>query len=79
MLERHFDFKECLDRGIDLALERELMVEYLLSRGFQWTDLKSMDKEEACALMREASKYASIHLAEIEAKAKFREGIKPIF
>lgn len=79
MFERHFDFEECLDKGIESVLERELMGEYLQSRGYQWIDLKSMDKEDACALMREASKYASIHLAEIEAKARFRDHIKPIF
>jgi hypothetical protein len=79
MFEKHFDFIECLDKGFESVLERELMVEYLQSRGYQWIDLKNMEKEEACALMREASKYASVHLAEIEAKARFRDDIKPIF
>lgn len=62
--------------GPESALERKLILEYLQSKGYQVTDLATMPKEEADAIMKEACRYASFKLAEVEARSKFRRKIE---
>jgi hypothetical protein len=67
------------DRGhkedLPPVLERRLIAEYLLSKGFQYSDLRNLPVEERKILMKEACLYASVRLANIEAKNKFRKKI----
>ena len=58
------------------ALERELISEYLKNKGYRLKDLKNLPQEEAKRLMKEACQYASLKLAEIEARAGFSHKIK---
>jgi hypothetical protein len=62
--------------GPQSALERKYIQEYIESKGFSPESLSGMPKEEAQQLMREASKYASLRLAEVESRSKFRREIK---
>lgn len=65
-----------LSEGPQSALERRLIAEYLLSKGYLMKDLEGLPAEQAKKLMREASLYASLKLAELESKRKFREDIR---
>jgi hypothetical protein len=47
----------------------------LHDKGYRLEDLHGLPKEEAKRLMTEACRYASLKLAEIEAKAKLRKEI----
>lgn len=61
--------------GPQSALERKYIQEYLNSKGFKIEKLGELPKDEQQNLMREASKYASLKLAEVESRAKFRQDI----
>lgn len=64
-------------RGPQSALEKKYILEYLNSQGYCPQDLADMPREDARRLMTEASFYASLRLAEVEAKAKFLQKIGP--
>ena len=68
--------EELVARGPQSALERRLIIEYLRDKGYQLQDLKGLPIREAKQLMSEACRYASIKLAEVEARAQFREEIQ---
>ncbi len=61
--------------GPQSALERKYIQEYLQSQGASLDGLGKLPKDEQQRLMREASKYASLKLAEVESRAKFRDDI----
>jgi hypothetical protein len=65
-----------LDRNLlespQSGLERKLIAEFLLSKGYRKSDLQNMPEEQRKALMKEACIYAAVRLADIEAKSKFR-------
>lgn len=61
--------------GPQSALERKYIEDYLKSQGASLENLGKLPKEEQQHLMREASKYASLKLAEVESRAKFRDDI----
>ncbi len=63
-----------LDR-IHALLERCLIEEYLKSKGHTRESLKSLPKNEADQLLREASTFASGKLAEIEIRAHFTKDL----
>jgi hypothetical protein len=65
-----------LDSAPQSALERELISEYLKNKGYRLKDLKKLPQAEAKRLMKEACQYASLKLAEIEARAGFSHKIK---
>lgn len=50
-------------------LEKMLISEYLHERGFSLAGLRELPHEQAEALMKEASRYASTKLAELESRA----------
>jgi hypothetical protein len=68
--------KKHIDSSPQSALERELIAEYLRNKGYLRKELLKLPKEEAEKLMKEAYLYASLKLAEIEAKASFRQKIQ---
>lgn len=74
--QKKADPKEHLDRGPQSALERELISEYLKSKGYRLKDTHKLPQKEAKRLMKEACQYASLKLAEIEAKAGFSHKVK---
>jgi hypothetical protein len=53
------------------VLERTLIAEYLLSKGYLQPDLKTLPLQVAKSLMTEACQFAALRLAEIEARDKF--------
>jgi hypothetical protein len=58
------------------GLERKLIAEFLLSKGYRKSDLQNMPEEQRKALMKEACIYAAVRLADIEAKSKFRLSVE---
>jgi hypothetical protein len=74
--------KNTIVNGKDMAvssesnLERKLIAEYLLNKGYSLSVLKNLPKKKAKILMKEACRYATLKLAEIEARSKFRRKIK---
>jgi hypothetical protein len=69
------DTEECISEGPQSSLERHLIEEYLKDKGFSIEDLKKLPEEEAKTLRKEACMYASLKLAELEAKSQFRDEI----
>lgn len=58
------------------GLERRLIDEFLLTKGYRRRDLKKLPPEKAEALMREACTYAAVRLTHIEARSKLSGKIK---
>ncbi len=56
-------------------LEQQLISDYLNSKGHTREDLLTLPIEQVRQLMREACKYASLRLAEIEARSQLRQKI----
>lgn len=76
MNETAFDIDRCAGEGPQSALEKRLIGQYLSDRGYTLADLQEMPEEQAQALMQEACRYASLKLAEVESKSKFRKDIE---
>lgn len=58
-------------KAIQSALEGQFITEYLEDHGYQRSDLKRLPRDLARKLMAQACRYASLRLAEIEARSKF--------
>jgi hypothetical protein len=71
----HLLEKNASDRP-EYDLERNLIAEYLRSKGYSLAELKELPEELAGSLMKEACRYAAFKLAEIEARSKFRHKIE---
>jgi len=56
-------------------LEQTFIVEFLARRGHSLSTLRDLPKEQADALLREASLYASGRLTEVESRAHFVDDI----
>lgn len=56
-------------------LEWQFITDYLKAKGYSRQDLKNLSKDDAHHLRVEACRYASLKLAEIEARAQFRQKI----
>ena len=69
------DLEGCTEDGPQSALERKLIEEYLSEKGYHLSDLQALPEREARRLMREACKYASLKLAEVESRAQLRKDI----
>jgi len=52
-------------------LEKALIEEYLHEKGYALKELKKLPPEMADKLMKEASRYASLKMEEVEARAHF--------
>jgi hypothetical protein len=57
------------------ALEKALMEEYLHERGYSLEKLKGLPKEMVEQLMKAATRYASLKMEEIQARAHFVDEI----
>lgn len=62
--------------GPQSPLERSYIEDYLREKGYRLSDLKNLPPGEASELMKEACLYASLRLAEIEAREEFRQNIE---
>ncbi len=69
------DVERCLAEGPQSTLERKLIKEYLVNKGYHPTDLRKLPKDVARELMIEACRYASLKLAEVESRARFQQKI----
>lgn len=67
---------ECASEGHQSSLERSFIREYLRMKGYQIEDLRNLPRAKARQLMIVACNYASLKLAEIESRAKFRATIQ---
>jgi len=63
---------ECFDKSHQSKLGRLLIEKYLKDKGYSVEDLADLPPQEAKELMKEACMHASLKLAEIDAKARFR-------
>jgi len=63
---------ECFDKGPQSKLGKLLVERYLKDKGYRLEDLSELPVKEAKELMKEACMYASLKLAEVDAKARFR-------
>jgi len=77
MPETDFDVDRCVGEGPETALEKHLVADFLLGKGYRMEDLHKLPAEKVRALMQEACKYASLKLADIEAKSTLRKTIHP--
>ena len=77
MSDMNLDLNKCAAEGPETALERQLVAEFLHDKGYKLEDLHKLPAEQAKKLMAEACKYASLRLADIEAKTIFRKEIHP--
>jgi hypothetical protein len=57
------------------SLERQLISDYLMEKGYRLETLKILPRNQVKKLMTEACTYASLKLAEIEARSQFRRKI----
>lgn len=69
------DIERCSSEGPQSALEKSLIQEYLQSKGYSLDSVHRLPPDEARRLMREACAYASLKLAEVESRARFRNEI----
>lgn len=77
MLQNNFDLNRCVAEGPETALEKHLVEEFLKEKGYRLEDLHHLPVDKAKFLMKGACLYASLKLAEIESKMRFREEIRP--
>lgn len=66
------NLEECFDKGPQSKLGKILVEKYLKDKGYRVEDLSELPVLKAKELMKEACMYASLKLAEIDAKARFR-------
>jgi len=62
--------------GPQSVMERMLLEEFLRGKGYQLKELHCLPPEQAKMLMTEASKYASLKMAQVESSAHFRDKIR---
>lgn len=67
---------DCVEKGLQSAMERMLLEEYLQTEGYTLADLRTLPKAQARALMVKACQYASLRLAQVESMAHLREKIR---
>ena len=74
------DQVNCVDErdkeGPQAAMEKALIEAYLKAKGYSFSGLQELPKEQAKALMTEACEYASLRLAQVESTAHFRDKIR---
>jgi hypothetical protein len=66
---------ESMSEGPQSALEKKFVEEYLQSKGYSREALQMLPEEIRKRLMKEACTFASLKLAEVQAKSQFREEI----
>ena len=77
MISKNDDKKEPMP-GRQSALEKKYINEYLKTKGYQLPDIKGLPDKEAKQLMKEACRYASVKLAEMESRSRFIKKISKL-
>jgi superfamily I DNA and/or RNA helicase len=72
MSEESVDLNLLSAEGSQAVLERTLIAEYLLGKGYLMSDLKELPPQAAKSLMGEASRFAARRLAEFEFIERFQ-------
>jgi hypothetical protein len=70
MYENANNLDPLLTEGPQSILERTLVAEYLICKGYLVSDLEQLPSETAQALMMEAHQFARLRLADMESAAK---------
>ncbi|MDX1665088.1 MAG: hypothetical protein R3272_14950 [Candidatus Promineifilaceae bacterium] len=65
--------QDCLQNGPQSALERTLIQDYLMEKGYRLADLRRLPPEERRRLMKDACQYASLKLATIESTSHMHD------
>lgn len=76
MSDTPLDLDGSMSESPQSPLEKQLVEDYLKSKGYSREELHHIPEEIAKELMREACTYASLKLAELESKSQFREEIR---
>jgi hypothetical protein len=76
MTDEPINVEECMSEGPQSALEKKLVEDYLQSKGYSREGLHKLPEDLVKQLMKEACMYASLKLAELQAKSQFREEIR---
>ena len=69
------DVDRCASQGPQSALEKKFIEEYLAGKEQSLESVHKLPEADAQRLMREACTYASLKLAEVESRARFRQEI----
>jgi hypothetical protein len=64
--------------SVKADLEMKYIDEYLREKGFETLELDTLPEQQAARLMAEASRYASLKLAELESRARLRTKIRNV-
>lgn len=70
------EFEKYLTEGPQSALERQYIEEFLKEKGYSLKTLNDLPEEERQELLRAACTYASLKLAEVESRSRFRQEIQ---
>lgn len=70
------DVDEGMSKGPESALEKQLVEDFLKTKGYTWEELHQLPPEVSKQLLKEACTYASLKLSELESKSKFRDDIR---
>jgi hypothetical protein len=76
MSDKVFDKDVPVTNGPHSLLERTLVAEFLIGKGYLFTDLKDLDSQTANKLMQEACHYAALRLAQIESRDRLLQMIR---
>lgn len=72
----NMDTEKCSENGPQSPIERQFIKDFWLKKGYRLEDLHELPEKEANELIKAACLYASLKLAEVEAKGRFREEIR---
>lgn len=70
------DIEKYLTEGPQSALERQYIEEFLNEKGYSLKSLRDLPEQERHELLRAACTYASLKLAEVESRSRFRQEIQ---
>ncbi|MEN8172301.1 MAG: hypothetical protein ABFS03_05415 [Chloroflexota bacterium] len=76
MRTKNIHLNDCAARGHQSVLERKYIEIHLARLGHTLESVKTLPIADAKRLMTEACRYASLKMAEIEAKGQFRDRIR---
>ena len=71
MSEETIDLNWLLTEGPQSVLERTLVAEYLICKGYLVSDLDQLPPETAQSLLKEAFQFTKLRLADMESNDKF--------
>jgi len=74
--EHNPDIERYITEGPQSALERQYIEEFLHEKGHSLQSLRDLPEHERPELLRAACTYASLKLAEVESRSRFRQEIQ---